>query len=633
MFSKYDKELGIDRAITRRDFIYGSSLLVGGALAGCSAENSSTPDSSQDYGFDVGQNWYGPGGTGDYAASHGNTPGLIRTAHEIRSGRFKSSSINVIDSGEVYDLVIVGGGFAGLSAAHHFHRLMPSGRALILDNHPIFGGEAKRNDFEVNGVHLSGPQGSNDFGIQEKTGEPDDYFTALNLPREFQYAEPGGSATGMRIAFDNFDYMHWYHDGVDVGHFFRDAGTPWVKDLWRSGLASTPWREDVQRAFERLRQIEVGAPEGRDTGPWLDSMTLKSYYEEVLGMPAEVAAYYDPIMASIIGLGCDAISAYWGNYFALPGFKQRENYDTPSLHSFPGGNAAIARHFVKKFNPAAIDGSALEDILFGKVMFDELDRDGKPIRLRLNSTAVRVEHQGANRDSERVSVTYARGGELHRLQARAAVMASGGWVNRHVIQDLPDEYHRAYDAFTHSPVLVANVALTNWRFLERLGVSAAIWSGGFGFTCNIRRPMFVGGKSQPLHPDEPIVLTFYAPIFKPGLSRKEQGIAGRAEMLGTSFNDYERQIREQMTAMFSSGGFDPVKDIAGIILNRWGHAYVNPGPGFIIGTNGDPAPPDVIREPIGRIAIGHSELRGHQYWRGAAAEGRRAVESLLDTYF
>ena len=76
-----------------------------------------------------------------------------------------------------------------------------------------------------------------------------------------------------------------------------------------------------------------------------------------------------------------------------------------------------------------------------------------------------------------------------------------------------------------------------------------------------------------------------------------------------------------------------VKDIAGIILNRWGHAYVNPGPGFIIGTNGNPAPPDVIREPIGRIAIGHSELRGHQYWSGAAAEGRRAVESLLDLHF
>ena len=192
-------------------------------------------------------------------------------------------------------------------------------------------------------------------------------------------------------------------------------------------------------------------------------------------------------------------------------------------------------------------------------------------------------------------------------------MASGGWVNRHVLKDLPSEYHGAYREFGHSPVLVANVALTNWRFLERLGVSAAIWPEGFGFTCNIRRPMIVDGKSQPLHPDKPIVLTFYAPIFKPGLGRKEQGAAGRAELLSTSFTDYERQIREQMTTMFSAGGFDPAS--------------------FVFGTDGNTAPPDVIRQPYGRVAIGHAELRGHQYWSGAAGEGRRAVEALLDLHF
>ena len=104
-------------------------------------------------------------------------------------------------------------------------------------------------------------------------------------------------------------------------------------------------------------------------------------------------------------------------------------------------------------------------------------------------------------------------------------------------------------------------------------------------------------------------------------------------MLGTSFSEYERRIRAQMSEMFAAGGFDPARDIAGIVLNRWGHAYVNPGIGFRFGIDGDTAPPDVIREPIGRIAFGHSELRGHQYWTGAAGEGRRAVESLVDRFF
>ena len=139
--SKLDRELGIDREITRRDFIYGSSLLVGGALTGCNSSGDSAAAASQDYSFTVGTDWYGPGGFGDYAQSHGNTPGLIRTAHDIRAGRFNAASVSVAESSEVFDLVIVGGGFAGLSAAHHFHRLNPSGRALVLDNHPIFGGE------------------------------------------------------------------------------------------------------------------------------------------------------------------------------------------------------------------------------------------------------------------------------------------------------------------------------------------------------------------------------------------------------------------------------------------------------------------------------------------------------------
>ena len=629
MVSKIDKELGLDKSITRRDFVYGSSLMLAGTLVGGNESLNASVNSLNDYSFDVSANWYGPGGIGDYAKSHGNTPELIKTAHQIRSGKFSNQEKMAIDTNEEFDLVVVGGGFSGLSAAYHFNRLNPSGRVLILDNHPIFGGEAKRNDFIVNGVHISGPQGSNDFGLPSLDGGPDDYFTALNMPREFNYTEPTGSAVDMRIPIDNYDYLTWQERSYDVGHFFDGAATPWVKDVWESGLQSTPWSKEVQAAFQRVRSIEGS----KQTDQWLDTVTLKSYYEKNLGLPPEVIAFYDPIMASIIGLGCDGISAYWGKYFDMPGFKKPDLYDAGYLQSFPGGNAGIARHFVKKLNPEAIEGKSFEEILFGKINFAKLDHADKTVRMRLNSTVVAVEHISEISNKEHVQITYANGEVLSRLKAKTVVMASGGWVNRHVLKDMPDSYHSAYAKFGHSPVLVANVALTNWRFLERLGVAAALWNGGFGFTCNIRRPMIVDGQSQPLDPDKPIVMTFYAPIFKSGLSRKNQGIIGRAELLGTSFADYERQIREQMTAMFSAGGFDPVKDIAGIILNRWGHAYVNPDLGFMFGDNNELSAPDVIRQPYGRIAIGHSELRGHQYWNGAAGEGRRAVEALIDRFF
>ena len=82
--------------------------------------------------------------------------------------------------------------------------------------------------------------------------------------------------------------------------------------------------------------------------------------------------------------------------------------------------------------------------------------------------------------------------------------------------------------------------------------------------------------------------------------------------------------------MFGASGFDARRDIAGIVLNRQGHAYVVQPPGFYFGKNGQPAPREVIREAVhGRITFAHSELHGSQVWQTATAEGQRAAEQIL----
>ena len=103
-----------------------------------------------------------------------------------------------------------------------------------------------------------------------------------------------------------------------------------------------------------------------------------------------------------------------------------------------------------------------------------------------------------------------------------------------------------------------------------------------------------GSESRTIGPDSPTVLTLIVPLFYPGLPTAEQGSKGRRELISTSFREYERRIREQFVDMFSSSGFDSRADIAGIILNRWGHAYVNPQQGFMFGKDGKPAPGDVL---------------------------------------
>ena len=654
-----ERELGLDRDITRRDFVQlaglgvaGSALLgcgtdAGGGVAGGASAGAVPGTPVEPWSEALGADWYGPGGVGDYASSHGNTPELVRVAHRLRDGR--PAAADVTDTGERFDVVIVGGGLSGLSAAHHFKRHRPNGRCLVIDNHPVFGGEAKRNDIIVDGVRLAGPQGSNDFGVRPATGEPDDYFTSLGIPREFEYAPDAGR---VRAPFENYGFMHWVQDQFSVGHFFGDGGRGgrpgwsagtggsvgtggWIGDLW-GDPSRAPWSADVRDGFERWRAARItdhvppDAPGGADNpGPWLDGMTLKAYYEDVLGLPPAVTAYVDPILASIIGLGCDAVSAWWGMHFDLPGFGLPSRYDDLVFHSFPGGNAGIARYFVKDVVPEGIAGAReLGDVINGGIDFDALDRAEQPVRLRLGSTVVDVRHAGAG--DGRARVTYVHGDRAYAVEADGVVLASGGWMNRYVAADLPDGHRAAYEHFVHAPILVANVALRNWRFLDRLGVAACVYEGDLGFSCNIRRPMYAGDYRPPHAPDQPTMLTFYITYESPGASPADQGMAGRMEMLSAPFAEYERRLRAQMVALFDGGGFDPAEDIGGLILNRWGHAYVAPGPGFFFGRDGAPAPPDVIREPFGRVAIGHSELRGHQNWTGAAAEGRRAVETVLD---
>ncbi len=223
-------------------------------------------------------------------------------------------------------------------------------------------------------------------------------------------------------------------------------------------------------------------------------------------------------------------------------------------------------------------------------------------------------------------VTYLRDGVARQVRAKTAVMATGGWVARRVVADMPENIRESYGQFHHAPVLVVNVALNNWRFLKNLGFSAARWYEGFGFFGSIRAPMKVGGQVAPWHPDQPMVMTFYVPFHSPGLDIQTQGILGRANLLGKSYLEYEREIRSHMNELFAPGGFDAARDIAGIILNRWGHAYVAPQPGFYFGGPGGEGLSAPIKKGHDRIFYGHSELGARMNYRNAIAEGGRAGE-------
>lgn len=622
-----DHALGMDAPITRRDFVNATLIGAGGALL--SAAAPATGHAAQA----PADTFTGYGGVGDYATSNGNTKAVLDSAHRLRDGRYPAGPLRARDTGELLDLVVVGGGLSGLSAAWHFARATDgTQRALVLENHPIFGGEARQNEFQVNGVRLIAPQGSNQFGMPRAgSGAMADLWDTLRLPREFTWSEPAPAVSSLRIPLDNYAHMDGVNEfQVDIGYWFDQASgmapPRWVRNIWQNDLAETPFSPEVRADLLRWRN-HAGDPSDAARRA-LDAVSYKEYLERTLGFRPEVTNYIEPVVGLINGATPDAVSAFAAQQIGMPATGRVRGRTGALPASFPGGNGTYARHFVKSLVPAAFPGEGD----FGTLLTAPLNREAldpprgvQPTRIRLGCTVVRVQHDGPVSGTGHVLVTYERGGVLYRVRARRVVMASGSWINKHILADQPEELRQAWTGFGYTPAMIVNVALTNWRFMAKLGIAAARWFGdGFGFSCNIRRPMVAGTYAPPVHPDHPTVLTFYLGLYTRGRPAYEQGALGRQTLFETPYRMYERTIRAHLTRLFSGAGFDPRRDVAGIILNRWGHARMVQPPGWYYGTGGATPVRDIAARGYGNIAIAHSELNGHMNVNGAITQGMRS---------
>ena len=270
-----------------------------------------------------------------------------------------------------------------------------------------------------------------------------------------------------------------------------------------------------------------------------------------------VATYADPILANAAGGCSSAISAYSAYAIGMPGVKTfYDDFSDATRHQFPGGNDGFARHFVKAVMPDALAGDdSFAGIINGNIRFGQLDRRDAPTRMRLIATVLRVEHLGEPRQSDKVRIVYARDRRLYSVTAKAVVMATGSWITKYLVRDLPTAHRQAMHEFVHTSVLVANVAVRRWRFLYDLGFTGFRWWDDFGFACALKRPMHVGDYRPPFHPDQPSVLSFYVPLYYPDRPAAIQGVLGRNEILTTSFAQYETKIRKLMMRLFGAHGF------------------------------------------------------------------------------
>ncbi|HEY3850101.1 MAG TPA: FAD/NAD(P)-binding protein [Steroidobacteraceae bacterium] len=653
-----DQALGMDRPITRRDFLngvaIGTAALAGGPLLADAPGSSPVPSgaASAAQASTAAQDlpgYYPPLLTG----MRGSHPGSFESAHALRDGK---PSPSPVDTGEQYDLIVVGAGISGLAAAHFYREHAGrTSRILILDNHDDFGGHAKRNEFNLDG-HLNLLNG----GTLE-----------IDSPRPYGKVADGLLRTlGINVEklIKTTQHLNFYEQmGLGQGSFFdrETFGTDKLvlgmggyrsdKSALAQAVLQAPLSDRARKEIVQIETAQIDYMPGMSSAEKkerLSRMSYEAFLRDVVKVDPAVNRYYHATTMGEWGVGTDAVSALdcWG--FDMPGFQGMKlakgsisrmgptpkGYEDTGgsyrLH-FPDGNATIARSLVRDLIPEAVGGrvqpaNRAEEIVTARVDYSQLDRAGSPLRLRLSSTVIRARHLGDPKSATDVEVTYMRAGGAYMARARGVVLACYNMMIPYLCPELPAPQKKALHSLVKTPLVYTSVALINWQAFAALKLSGVYAPGSYHSYFHLNPHVTIGSYRSTKSPSEPMLVHMVRTPCKPGLPEHDQNRAGRAELLTTSFETFERNIRDQLGRTLKEGGFDPARDITAITVNRWPHGYAPEyNPLFEPDLPEDRQPHVLGRAQFGRITIANSDAGGEAYTDSAINQGHRAVMELL----
>jgi len=512
---------------------------------------------------------------------------------------------------------------------------------LVLDNHDDFGGHAKRNEFRAGDRLLLS------YGGTQSIESPARYSAvARGL-----LSELGIDTRRFYAAFDQNLYSSL---GLGTGVFF-DRET-FGADRLVTGLGARPWdeflaqaplgdaaRRDIARLYTQKQDYLPGLSRAARRER-LARVSYADFLTRIARAHADVLPFFQTRTHDLWGLGIDAVSALdcyrAGDDYGLgyPGFQGMQldgdagaMEEEPYIFHFPDGNASIARLLVRALVPSALPGRSMDDVVTARADYARLDQAGESVRIRLESSVVRVAHRGAPAAARDVEVAYVQAGRLRSVSARACVLACWNGVIPHLCPELPEPQKQALAYGVKAPLVYTHVLIRNWTAFRALGVHQVLAPGSYHSYVSLDFPVSLGDYRFPRTPEEPMVLFLLRAPCSPGLPARDQHRAGRVELLGTPFSTFELKIRDQLARMLGGGRFDSARDILAITVNRWAHGYT-----YAYSTLWDPDCPEserphvVGRRRFGRISIANADAAGQAYTDAAIDEAHRAVGQLLE---
>jgi spermidine dehydrogenase len=637
-----DKKLGLDRPISRRQFCQGTAVSLGASLLPWAYANSKDFTGSPE----ISSSYYPPALEG----LRGAHVGAFEVAHGVvREGKRWASGI---DTGEgEFDLVIVGAGISGLSAAFFYRQNFPEARILILENHDDFGGHAKRNEYTADGRTMIG------YGGSQSIDTPSSYSPqAIGLLRDL-----GVDVQKFYTAFDRKLYQGletgWWLDesfgsahmvrNIPIGWYAKGEQTPEQLRQFAESVSSNSADADCWVRILTTKEDFLAGKPPLEKVAYLRSISYTDYLARHMGASEEVLRLFYPLTSSLWGCGLDALSAREAMDLGFPGFdglgvdpeKDDPFYkfeeDEPYIFHFPDGNASIARLLVRNLVPESAPGSTMEDVVTAKFDYTALDQPQNPVKIRLNATVVHMQHMGgeALTSASSVGVRYVKAGVAHDVRAKQVIFAGYSAMLPHICPEFPTAQAQAFATQVKIPLLYANMLVRNRQPFEKLGLNSIRFPGGLMDSVVLDFPVSLGDYRFNSSSDEPAILHWtYVPIDPgKGMDARTQNRLGRHRMLELTFEDYERAMRQQAADALAGGGFDPARDILGITVNRWPHGYA-----YEYNDLYDPpawnryqGPHIEARQPFGRISIAGSDAEAFAYVNGAIDAAWRAVKERI----